>query len=168
VKRSIAMLVALGALRCGDPVKEPVEPTPPLETPTGVEEQLGWRKANLTHYESFPDPGSEECIKYNGCTWAGQFAALEGKQSESWVRSNNIASVHSKDFEKYKLKTLRIRKGASQIDAKVYDMCSDTDCDGCCTENAGKLGFLIDLEINTLQRFGSEDGVVEWRCLDCK
>jgi len=128
-----------------------------------------WRKANLTNYESYPDPGSEECVKYNGCTWSGQFAFLEGTQSLTWVKANKIASIHSKDAGKYRLKTLRIKQGSKQIDAKVYDNCSDSDCDGCCTINANQngIGFLIDLEKYTMQRFGGSDGIVEWQCLDC-
>ena len=60
---------------------------------------LVWKKANLTYFTSYPDPGSEECIKYNGCMWAGQFAFVDGKQSESWVKANNIAAIHEKDAE---------------------------------------------------------------------
>lgn len=129
-----------------------------------------WRKANLTNFESYPDPNSEECVKYNGCLWAGQFAFISGKQTESWVKSHNIIAVHSKDAQKYKLKTLRIRQGSKQIDAVVYDMCSDSDCDGCCTDNAneGGIGFLIDMEKYTMQKFGSGSGVVEWMCVDCQ
>ena len=129
-------------------------------------EKAGYGKADLTWFESYPDPGSEECIKYNGCAWAGQFAAVSGKQPESWVQANNICAVHEKDFAKYKLKTLRLTQGARTIDVKVYDMCSDSDCDGCCTENA-KSGFLIDVEKYTAERFGTRSGTVDWVCLDC-
>lgn len=141
-------------------------PTPPTP-PNG---DLVWKKANLTQYESYPDPGSEECVKYNGCKWAGWFAFLEHKQPENWVVANNIAAVHFKDADEYKLKTLRLRQGAKQIDVKVYDMCADTDCDGCCTANATEngLNFLIDIEKYTVQRFGSGSGIVEWSCLDCQ
>ena len=41
-----------------------------------------WHQANLTWYTSWPEPGSEECIEYNGCTWAGYFAGVEGQKSE--------------------------------------------------------------------------------------
>ena len=140
---------------------------PPQPPPAGG---LKWQKANLTQYESYPDPGSEECIKFNGCKWAGYFAFVEGKQPQSWVKANNIAAVHSKDAAAYKLKTLRLRQGTKQIDVKVYDMCSDSDCNGCCTANARENGldFLIDIEKYTVQRFGSGSGIVEWSCLDCK
>jgi hypothetical protein len=131
--------------------------------PTGT-----WRRANLTNFTSYPDPNSDECINYNGCLWAGQFAFVDGKQSESWVQSHNIIAVHSKDADMYKLKTLRIRQGTLQIDAKVYDMCADSDCNGCCTENCRETGFLIDIEKYTMQRFGSGSGIVEWMCIDCQ
>ena len=128
-----------------------------------------WNRARLTNYTSWPDPGSEECIEYNGCTWAGWFAGLEDQQTEQWVSEHNIIAVHEKDWKTYKLKTLRLRQDGRTIDATVYDMCSDSDCDGCCTRNAGEIGFLIDIEKNTLARFGGGgDGVVEWICLDCE
>jgi len=134
----------------------------------GSDANAVWYKASLTNFESYPDPGSEECVKYNGCTWAGQFAAVDGKQTEAWVMAHNIAAVHSKDFDKYKLKTLRLRKDGHEIDVVVYDECADSDCSGCCTQNAKPSGNLIDLEKYTAERFGvPADGQVEWRCLDC-
>ncbi|MBI2392719.1 MAG: hypothetical protein HYV09_24250 [Deltaproteobacteria bacterium] len=139
-----------------------LDAAPAVDAPT-----LVWRKANLTWYTSYPDPGSEECIEYSGCTWAGQFAALPGVQPESWVKANNIAAVHGKDFETYKLKTLRLRQGEKQIDVKVYDMCADSDCTGCCTKNSSTTGFLIDIEKYTAERFGTSSGIVDWACLDC-
>ena len=128
-----------------------------------------WHQANLTWYTSWPEPDSEECIEYNGCTWAGYFAGVEGQMTEEWVSQHNIIAVHEKDWKQYKLKTFRLRMNGSTIDAVVYDMCSDSDCDGCCTENAGEIGFLIDIEKFTRERFdGNGDGVVEWTCLDCE
>ena len=128
-----------------------------------------WHQANLTWYTSWPEPGSEECIEYNGCTWAGYFAGVDGQMTEEWVKEHNIIAVHEKDWNQYKLKTFRLRMNGSTIDAVVYDMCSDSDCDGCCTENAGEIGFLIDIEKYTRERFdGNGDGVVEWTCLDCE
>ena len=128
-----------------------------------------WHQANLTWYTSWPEPDSEECIEYNGCTWAGYFAGVEGQMTEEWVSQHNIIAVHEKDWNQYKLKTFRLRMNGSTIDVVVYDMCSDSDCDGCCTENAGEIGFLIDIEKYTRERFdGNGDGVVEWTCLDCE
>jgi hypothetical protein len=130
-----------------------------------------WNKANLTWYTSWPEPGSEECEDYNGCTWAGWFAGLDEQQTEEWVSEHNIIAVHEKDWETYKLKTFRLKQNGRTIDAVVYDMCSDSDCDGCCTENAGELEFLIDIESYSCKRLtddGDCDGVVEWTCLDCE
>jgi hypothetical protein len=133
-----------------------------------IPSDLEWKRANLTWYTSYPDPNSEECIVYNGCQWAGQFAALQGQQPKEWVEATNIAAVHSKDFNSLKLKTLRLKQGTRKIDVKVYDMCADSDCDGCCTQNAGGAdGFLIDVESHTRLRFGTGSGPVDWVCLDC-
>ena len=147
--------------------------TIPTESSTSAGPAAGdtvWNKAYLTWYTSWPEPGSEECEDYNGCTWAGWFAGLEDQQTEQWVSEHNIIAVHEKDWKKYKLKTLRLRQNGRTIDAVVYDMCSDSDCNGCCTQNAGDLGFLIDIESYSCKRFttnGDCDGVVEWTCLDC-
>lgn len=131
-----------------------------------------WNKANLTWYISWPDPGSEECVVYNGCEWAGYFAGLPNQQTEEWVSEHNIISIHEKDWGKYKLKTFRLRQNGRTIDATVYDKCADSDCEGCCTQNAGELGFLIDIESYTCERLSGTkdgcDGVIEWICLDCE
>ena len=131
-----------------------------------------WNKANLTWYISWPDPGSEECVVYNGCEWAGYFAGLPDQQTEEWVSEHNIISIHEKDWGKYKLKTFRLRQNGRTIDATVYDKCADSDCEGCCTQNAGELGFLIDIESYTCERLSGTkdgcDGVVEWTCLNCE
>lgn len=138
---------------------------PPPPPPPG--DDLEWRSANLTNFTSYPEPGSDECENYNGCMWAGYFAFVEGRQSESWVMQHNISAVHSRDASQYALKTLRIKQGSHQLDVTVYDMCSDSDCDGCCTRNASETGFLVDIEKYTMERFGSGDGIVQWACLDC-
>ena len=131
-----------------------------------------WNRAALTWYTSWPEPGSEECEDYNGCTWAGWFAGLEDQQTEEWVSEHNIIAIHEKDWNTYKLKTFRLRKGGYTIDAVVYDKCADSDCDGCCTQNTGELGFLIDIESYTCERLSGTkdgcDGVIEWTCLDCE
>ena len=131
-----------------------------------------WNRAYLTWYISWPDPGSEECVKYNGCEWSGYFAGLEDQQTEQWVSEHNIISIHEKDWDKYKLKTFRLRQNGRTLDAVVYDMCSDSDCEGCCTQNAGDLGFLIDIESYSCERLSGKkdacDGVIEWICLDCE
>jgi hypothetical protein len=151
--------LAVAFTSCGVPENDAVDE---------VNEALTFRRANLTNFTSYPAPNSDECVNFNGCTWAGQFAALDGKQTREWVKSHNIAAVHSKDFDKYELKKLRLKKDGKQIDVTVYDECADSDCDGCCTQNSKQTGFLIDIEKFTKERFGTGDGIVEWTCLDCK
>ena len=150
--------VAVYATGSSNPTPRPT--ARPRPTPGGT-----WKKANLTNFTSYPDPGSDECINYNGCQWAGQFAFVSGKQTESWVQAHNIIAIHEKDAATYRLKTFHLRQGTHAIDATVYDMCSDSDCSGCCTQNATRngLNFLIDIEKYTMQRFGSGSGIVEWQ-----
>jgi hypothetical protein len=125
-----------------------------------------WKKADLTNYESYPT-SEEECHEYNGCEYEGEFAFVDGKKSKDWVKKHNIISINKKDSKKYKLKTFAIRQGTKSINATVYDECSDSDCDGCCSDNSKNTGFLIDMESFTYKRFGGHDGIVEWMCLDC-
>jgi hypothetical protein len=129
---------------------------------------LTFRRANLTNFESYPEPGSDECEDFSGCEYFGQFAFVDGKQTEQWVREHNIVAVHSRDGDEFALKTLRLRGDGNEIDVTVYDICSDRDCNGCCTNNMRETGFLIDIEKYTMQRFGLGDGVIEFACLDCE
>jgi hypothetical protein len=158
---AVALVLAAGCGTTDSPT--PSAPTPPSEAGP-------WSRANLTNFTSYPAPGSAECIQYNGCQWAGQFAFVNGQQTEQWVRDHNIIALHEKDASTYKLKTFHLRQGTRTIDATVYDLCSDSDCSGCCTRNARQngLSFLIDIEKYTMQRFGSGDGIIEWQCADCR
>ena len=122
---------------------------------------LDWRSANKTNYTSYPEPGSEECIDYNGCFWEGQFTACTGKKTEEWVESINIAAVFPM-FDELKNHELCIRKGDKLMIVNVIDSCGDADCDGCCTENKGDAEALIDLESYTNARWGQADSPVEW------
>lgn len=123
--------------------------------------ELSWRSANKTNYTSYPDPGSEECIVYNGCQWAGQFAACQGTKSEQWVSSHNIVAAFP-DFKALELHDLCLRKGKKAIVVTVLDTCGDSDCDGCCTQNQGSADQLIDVESYTNERWGVSDGPIEW------
>ena len=170
----LAAVFAAGSAACAaEPEDQAIEPGAGEEEALAADEEEieaaapGWKKADLTNFTSYPDPGSDECENYNGCQWAGYFAFVNGKKSKNWVKNHNIVAVHSKHANKYKLKTLRLKKGSDQIDVKVYDMCADSDCNGCCTKNSKKTGFLIDIESFTMDRFGHGSGKVDWKCLDC-
>lgn len=122
---------------------------------------LVWKSANKTNYTSYPDPGSEECIEFNGCTWEGLFAACDDKKSEAWVSEHDVVAAFP-DFEDLELHDLCLRKGSKTIVVTVLDTCADSDCDGCCTENQGDADQLIDLESYTNDRWGVPDGPIEW------
>ncbi len=122
---------------------------------------LVWKTARKTWYTSYPDPGSPECIEYNGCTWAGQFAACDEKKPVAWVAAHNIVAAFP-DFDALSLHDLCLRSGNKRIVVTVLDTCADSDCAGCCTQNQGSADGLIDLESYTNERWGVEDGQIEW------
>ncbi|HFD88230.1 MAG TPA: hypothetical protein ENJ35_11225 [Gammaproteobacteria bacterium] len=125
-----------------------------------------WYKASLTHYSSYPKPGSEECTDYNGCRWSGWFYGLENRKSKAWVKEHRIVSVHMKDWDWLGNRQLRIRQGNREIVATAYDACADSDCDDCCTKNLGDNDFLIDIEKYTMKQFGSGSGDVMFQVCD--
>ena len=122
---------------------------------------LAWRSANKTNYTSYPEPGSQECVEFNGCMWEGLFAGCDGKQSEAWVAAHNIAAVFP-NFGALDGHRLCLRSGDQRMIVHVIDTCADSDCSGCCTTNQGSQDALIDLESYTNARWGLPDGVIEW------
>lgn len=122
---------------------------------------LTWKSARKTWYTSYPDPGSEECIEFNGCMWAGLFAACNDKKTEDWVSKHNIVAAFP-GFEQLELHDLCLKSGDKTIVVTVLDTCADEDCSGCCTQNQGDNDALIDLESYTNERWGVEDGVIQW------
>ena len=124
---------------------------------------LTWHTANKTNYTSYPAPGSEECIEFSGCKYQGMFAACDGTKSEAWVSHHNIVAIYP-DLRSHKLHDLCLRKpdGSRAIIVTVYDTCSDSDCDGCCTQNRGSADALIDVEHYTDERWGVSDGPIMW------
>jgi hypothetical protein len=129
---------------------------------------LVWHSANKTSFTSYPDPGSEECIKYNGCAYEGEFAACNKTESKSWVGSHNIVSVFpnltkaSNGIGALALHDLCLKSGTKTIVVTVLDECADSDCSGCCTQNKGSAEELIDIESFTDARWGVGDGRIEW------
>jgi hypothetical protein len=122
---------------------------------------LTWKTARKTWYTSYPDPNSEECVEYNGCMWAGMFAACSDKKPEAWVESHNIVAAFP-GFEELELHDLCLKSGDKTIVVTVYDTCADSDCSGCCTQNQADNDALIDLESYTNERWGVEDGQIQW------
>ncbi|GFR40018.1 hypothetical protein Agub_g553 [Astrephomene gubernaculifera] len=131
----------------------------------------GWLPAVGTVYDSWPKPGTKECVQYSGCTWAGQFNSIDGgsakpcKNGAQWlnggsgvmdcrfpeatVKGWNIASTYDKDSALVGRKLQIMVQGAPQRTAtvNVKDVCSDADCGGCCSANTGNAKWkLIDIE----------------------
>ncbi|MET0792801.1 MAG: hypothetical protein ABW061_14875, partial [Polyangiaceae bacterium] len=121
---------------------------------------LVFKSANKTNYTSYPEPGSDECVKFSGCEYEGLFAACDGKQSLDWVKAHNIVAAFP--LAGLELHDLCLKSGNKTIVVTVYDTCGDDDCDGCCTENKGNKDELIDIESFTDQRWGVEDGPIQW------
>jgi hypothetical protein len=119
-----------------------------------------WHSGNKTNYESYPDPGSEECVEFNGCEYVGMFSECENTMPERWVMAHDIAAVFP--LGELGLHRICVRSGDATIVVTAIDTCADSDCDGCCTENLGDADALIDLEKYTNERFGVEDGAVQW------
>ena len=122
---------------------------------------LTWKSANKTNFTSYPDPGSEECIKYSGCLYEGEFAACNKTESKAWVQAHNIVSVFP-NLKQLALHDLCLKSGSKTIVVTVLDECADSDCSGCCTQNKGSADELIDIESFTDARFGVADGPIQW------
>jgi hypothetical protein len=120
-----------------------------------------WKTGNKTNFTSYPEPGSEECIKFSGCMFEGQFASCSGKKSIGWVQSHNIVAVFP-DRAKLNLHDLCLKSGSKTIVVTVYDECGDQDCGGCCTQNRGSADELVDVESFTDARWGVPDGRIQW------
>lgn len=175
------------------PQTQPIDaPTPAPNTDTASPEPTGtvvndpgpWREAFLTGYSSYPDPGSKECIDYNGCKWAGLFA-YHAKMTEEQVKQTNILSVFVLAFGDagpYKNKIFQVvdPDTSNTIVANVLDTCSDSDTpNNDCSNNAkrSKDGILIDMEFYTAQRFLARsfnkdfsdfpNKLVKFRCINC-
>ena len=121
---------------------------------------LIFKTANKTNYTSYPEPGSEECVKFSGCLYEGLFEACDKKQTQEWVKAHNIVAAFP--LQGLELHDLCLKKGDKAIVVTVYDTCGDADCDGCCTQNKGDKDELIDIESFTDQRFGVGDGEIQW------
>ena len=122
---------------------------------------LVWKTANKTEFTSYPDPGSEECIKYSGCQYEGMFAGCGPVMPLSWVQSHDIVSVFP-DFATLKHHDLCLKSGSKTMVVLAIDTCADSDCSGCCTQNKGNASELIDIESFTAARFGVPDGPIQW------
>jgi hypothetical protein len=140
----------------------------PISTLTCASAGLVWKSANKTHYTSYPAPGSDECITYNGCFWQGKFNTCGDDliKSKAWVMSHNIIALFP--LKTYGLHNICIKAGGKTLEVTAYDTCGDSDCDGCCTANKGRADALVDIESYTDKKFGVGDGAIQWADLGYK
>jgi hypothetical protein len=122
---------------------------------------LVWKSANKTNFTSYPVPGSAECIQYSGCMYEGQFAACNQTETLDWVKMHNIVAVFP-DLKTLKLHDLCLKSGSKTIVVTAIDECGDNDCNGCCTQNKGSADELIDVESFTNDKWGVDDGPIQW------
>jgi len=123
---------------------------------------LVWKTGSKTNFTSYPEPGSDECIKYSGCLYEGQFAGCSKTEPLAWVMSHNIVAAFP-DFTALKLHDLCLKSSSGKtIVVTVLDTCGDGDCGGCCTQNKGSADELIDVESFTNARWGVSDGRIQW------
>jgi hypothetical protein len=115
----------------------------------------GWMPASGTLYSSWPKPGSQECVIYEGCKWAGMFSAIEAGENKKkcakgaafmsggngtkkacrftpqTVKNMRMASTTVKDFKRLQGKTLEVMiEGITNktTTVTVRDNCNDADC----------------------------------------
>ena len=123
---------------------------------------LVWKTGSKTNFTSYPAPGSDECIKYSGCLYEGEFAGCEQTEPLAWVMSHNIVAAFP-DFKTLGLHDLCLKSSTGKtLVVTVLDTCGDSDCGGCCTQNKGSADELIDVESFTDARWGVPDGRIQW------
>ncbi len=74
-----------------NPIRSPIpSPTPTTGCPAG------WSQAVGTLYDSWPKPGTVECVDYSGCRWAGMFKAVNGGTAPNCI--NGAQYLPSPDY----------------------------------------------------------------------
>jgi hypothetical protein len=127
-----------------------------------------------TLYDSWPKLNTVECKDYSGCRWAGRFASpalwatgasptqcragavymnygnteWACRWPESRVASWNLAATWDRDPALANKQLRVMRAGDSRtVTVNVGDVCSDSDCNGCCSRNTGNGRWkMIDME----------------------
>ena len=116
---------------------------------------VGWMPASGTLYSSWPKPGSQECVIYEGCKWAGMFSSIDAGSNKKkcakgaaymsggngtkkacrftpqTVKAMRMASTSIKDFDRLKGKTLEVMiEGITNktTTVTIRDNCNDADC----------------------------------------
>jgi hypothetical protein len=99
-----------------------------------------------------------ECTQYSACSYLGTFAALNSTLTFDQVKTSNIVAFFDKNNptkfnSMYANKKIQIKYGTVVFNATILDTCADTDCGGCCSQNADQTtGYLLDMEYWTVMR----------------
>jgi hypothetical protein len=99
---------------------------------------------------------------------------LNDTQTVEYVQTHNLVAFflagNSSDATTaqpfFANKFIKLCKGSVTLYATIVDTCGDTDCDGCCTENAQPTGALVDMEywtvIKHFENIDAADGQIEY------
>jgi hypothetical protein len=116
-----------------------------------------------------------ECVFANGCAHQGNLPGyytddnVRGHVSLEFLQTHNTIAFFDKSDpngqfwrQRYAAKTIHLikqYKGQTyEFDAVIANTCADSDCGGCCSRNAGNLGYLVDMEYYTvMNNFGTLD-----------
>lgn len=81
-------------------------------------------------------------------------ALADYQASQNFVDNVNIVAVHSRNLQAYKYLQLDITYKGKTGRFVVMDFCSDSDCGGCCSQNAAykNNGFLADVDSSAARR----------------
>lgn len=157
-------------------------------------------KAAFTYYNSYPfccpsspnyNPSAptQECVKYSGCSYLGDFAAFindtnpQGHRSLDYVENHNLIAFYDNSdpkgtswASKYAGKTILLTKTYNKVtfsfNATIADTCANSDCNGCCAQNTVDAGatYLVDMEYYTVMAnfgtVGAVDGTIDFEIYD--
>ena len=100
-----------------------------------------------------PNANRSECTDFSACQYPGEFAYIP-HQTFQQVQSKSLVAFFTRNGSNgsYGGKTIQIMAGGKVITAQIADTCGDSDCNGCCTQNAQPSGNLIDMEYWTVMR----------------
>lgn len=117
---------------------------PPSSTPTAQPSPkpgaAPWRSTTISSYDVMSFDNTEPG------------ALNEWHVTRAFVDAVNIAAVHSDDWNAYKYRTVEINFKNKIAEFQIWDYCADKDCDGCCSENRGSNGFLLDLDSSAVKK----------------
>ena len=102
-----------------------------------------WKVATMTGYDNLSGddkhPGS--VAEYTGTT-------------PRFLNAVPVVSILLRDWKRFRYHNINIMYNFKIYRVQAWDLCSDDDCQNCCTRNAKHFGgdFLLDVERRTLEK----------------